>query len=44
VNAALYKFSPFSGAAPSPEWLLWCILWIAGVLACGSFLLRRREL
>ena len=44
VNAALYKFSPFSGAAPSPEWLLWCILWIAGVMACGSFLLRRREL
>jgi ABC-type transport system involved in multi-copper enzyme maturation permease subunit len=44
VNAAIYKFSPFSGAAPSPEWLLWCILWIAGVLACGSFLFRRREL
>ena len=44
VNAALYKFSPFSGAAPSPEWFLWCVLWIAGALALGSWLLRHREL
>lgn len=44
VNAALYRFSPFSGAAPSIEWMLWCVLWIAGALALGAFLLRRREL
>jgi hypothetical protein len=44
VNAALYRFSPFSGAAPSPEWMLWCVLWIAGALVLGAFLLRQREL
>lgn len=44
VNAALYKFSPFSGAQPSPEWLAWCIVWVAGMLALGVLLLRRREL
>ena len=40
----LYKYSPFSGAAPGPEWMLWCVLWVGGVLAIGSLLLRRREL
>ena len=44
INAALYRFSPFSGAAPSPEWLLWTIAWVVGMLALGAFLLRRREL
>ena len=44
INAALYRFSPFSGAAPSPEWLLWTIAWVVGMLALGVFLLRRREL
>jgi ABC-type transport system involved in multi-copper enzyme maturation permease subunit len=44
ANAALYRFSPFSGATPSPEWLAWCIVWVAGMLALGVLLLRRREL
>jgi ABC-type transport system involved in multi-copper enzyme maturation permease subunit len=43
-NAALYKFSPFSGAPPSIEWLLWCLFWVAAVLALGAFSLRTREL
>jgi ABC-type transport system involved in multi-copper enzyme maturation permease subunit len=40
----LYKFSPFSGAPPSLEWLAWCVLWVVGALALGAILLRRREL
>lgn len=44
VNAALYKFSPFSGASPSPVSLVWCVAWIAAMLALGILLLRRREL
>jgi hypothetical protein len=44
ANPALYKFSPFSGTTPSPEWLLWCVVWIVGALAIGILLLRRREL
>ncbi len=44
VNAGLYKFSPFSGATPSLPWLAWCVVWIAGALAVGILLLRRREL
>lgn len=44
VNAGLYRFSPFSGAAPSPLWLAWCIVWILGALGLGITLLRRREL
>jgi hypothetical protein len=40
----LYRFSPFSGSAPGPEWLAWCLVWIVGCLALGTFLLRRREL
>jgi ABC-type transport system involved in multi-copper enzyme maturation permease subunit len=44
VNAYLYKFSPFSGAAPSLTWLAWCAIWIVGMLAIGILLLRRREL
>jgi ABC-type transport system involved in multi-copper enzyme maturation permease subunit len=44
ANASLYKFSPFSGAAPSPLWLAWCAVWVVGVLAIGILLLRRREL
>jgi ABC-type transport system involved in multi-copper enzyme maturation permease subunit len=44
ANASLYKFSPFSGTTPSPEWLLWCVVWIVGALAIGILLLRRREL
>jgi hypothetical protein len=43
-NPDLYKFSPFSGAVPSPEWILWCLVWVAGVLALGAISLRRREL
>ncbi len=43
-NPDLYRFSPFSGSAPSLIWLAWCAAWIAGCLALGTFLLRRREL
>jgi ABC-type transport system involved in multi-copper enzyme maturation permease subunit len=43
-NPDLYRFSPFSGSTPSPEWLAWCLIWIVGCLALGTFLLRRREL
>ena len=44
ANASLYKFSPFSGAAPSLLWLAWCLIWVVGALAIGMVLLRRREL
>ena len=44
AEPALYKFSPFSGTQPDLFWLAWCIAWIAGALAIGAFLLRRREL
>jgi hypothetical protein len=44
AEPALYKFSPFSGAAPSLLWLAWCIVWVAGAMSIGIFLLRRREL
>jgi ABC-type transport system involved in multi-copper enzyme maturation permease subunit len=44
ANVDLYQFSPFSGSAPSLEWLLWCLIWIIGALAAGAFLLRHREL
>jgi ABC-type transport system involved in multi-copper enzyme maturation permease subunit len=44
AQPALYKFSPFSGVAPSLPWLAWCIVWVAGALAIGILLLRRREL
>jgi hypothetical protein len=43
ASPALYKFSPFSGTAPDPVWLGWCLLWIVGALAIGIVLLRRRE-
>ena len=43
ANVDLYKFSPFSGSAPSPEWLAWCVLWTVGALALAAWLLRRRE-
>jgi hypothetical protein len=43
-NVDLYRYSPFSGVAPGPGWLLWCVLWVVGALAVGSFLFRRREL
>jgi ABC-type transport system involved in multi-copper enzyme maturation permease subunit len=43
ASPALYKFSPFSGSAPEPFWLAWCVIWIVGVLAIGIVLLRRRE-
>jgi ABC-type transport system involved in multi-copper enzyme maturation permease subunit len=43
ATPALYKFSPFSGSAPDPVWLGWCLLWIVGALAIGIVLLRRRE-
>jgi len=43
ASPALYKFSPFSGSAPDPLWLAWCLLWTVGVLAVGIVLLRRRE-
>jgi hypothetical protein len=44
ANVDLYRFSPFSGSAPSPEWLVWCLVWIVGVLALATWLLRRREI
>lgn len=44
ANAALYKYSPFSGAAPGLLWLVWCLAWTVGALAIGIVLLRRREL
>jgi ABC-type transport system involved in multi-copper enzyme maturation permease subunit len=44
VNAALYRFSPFSGTPPSLLWLAWCVVWVVGALAIGTLLLRRREL
>jgi ABC-2 type transport system permease protein len=44
ANVDLYRFSPFSGSAPSPEWLVWCLVWIVGVLALAAWLLRRREI
>ncbi len=44
VNAAIYRFSPFSGEPPSLLWLAWCAIWIIGALALGILLLRRREL
>ena len=44
AEPALYKFSPFSGAPPSLLWLAWCAAWIAGAMAIGILLLRRREL
>ena len=43
ATPALYKFSPFSGSAPDPVWLGWCLLWIVGALAVGIVPLRRRE-
>jgi hypothetical protein len=44
ASPALYKFSPFSGSAPSPLWLAWCLVWVVGALAIAALLLRRREL
>lgn len=44
INAALYRFSPFSGAAPDPIWLAWCVVWVVGALWIGIALLRRREI
>jgi ABC-type transport system involved in multi-copper enzyme maturation permease subunit len=44
ANADLYRFSPFSGTAPGPLWLAWCVVWVVGALAIGILLLRRREL
>ncbi len=43
-NPLLYKYSPFSGYTPSLEWLIWSLVWIAGALALGAYLLRTREL
>ena len=43
VNANLYRFSPFSGTAPSLPWLAWCVIWILGALALGIVLFRNRE-
>ncbi|HEX7497491.1 MAG TPA: ABC transporter permease [Candidatus Limnocylindrales bacterium] len=43
VNANLYRFSPFSGTAPSLPWLAWCVIWIVGALALGIVLFRNRE-
>jgi ABC-type transport system involved in multi-copper enzyme maturation permease subunit len=44
ANPVLYRFSPFSGYQLRPEWLAWCLVWVAGTLAIGAWLLRRREL
>ena len=44
ADAALYQFSPFSGAAPRPEWLAWCVVWVVAMLTLGTWLLGRREL
>ena len=43
ANVDLYRFSPFSGSAPSLEWLIWCFVWVVGALALGAWLLRHRE-
>ena len=43
ASPALYRFSPFSGSAPDPAWLAWCLLWVVGALAIGIVLLRHRE-
>lgn len=43
VNAAIYRFSPFSGAAPELYWLAWCVVWVVAMLWLGIVLLRRRE-
>jgi ABC-type transport system involved in multi-copper enzyme maturation permease subunit len=43
ASPALYRFSPFSGTAPSLLWLVWCLVWVVGALAIGIVLLRRRE-
>lgn len=43
VNAAIYRFSPFSGAPQEPYWLAWCLLWVIGAMWLGIVLLRRRE-
>jgi ABC-type transport system involved in multi-copper enzyme maturation permease subunit len=43
VSANLYRFSPFSGTAPGPLWLAWCVVWIVAALAVGIVLLRNRE-
>jgi hypothetical protein len=44
ANPDLYRFSPFSGSAPSLEWALWCVAWVAAMLAFGALSLRSREL
>lgn len=44
ANPDLYRFSPFSGTQPGPEWLVYCVLWVVGMLGIGCLLLRRREL
>ena len=44
ADPALYRYSPFSGVAPSPTWLAWCVVWIVAVLAIGALLFRRREI
>ncbi len=43
VNAAIYRFSPFSGASPELYWLAWCVVWVIAMLWLGIVLLRRRE-
>jgi ABC-type transport system involved in multi-copper enzyme maturation permease subunit len=41
----VFTVSPFfSGSPPPLAWLAWCAVWVAGTLAVGVVLLRRREL
>jgi hypothetical protein len=45
IGAQAFRVSPFfSGSPPHPLWLLWCAAWLAGALAVGILLLRRREI
>jgi ABC-type transport system involved in multi-copper enzyme maturation permease subunit len=42
---AQFQGNPFFAAhPPSPAFLVWTLAWIAGALAIGAWLLRRREL
>jgi ABC-type transport system involved in multi-copper enzyme maturation permease subunit len=44
-TAEVYTVSPFFAGSPPPfAWLAWCAIWLAGTLAVGALLLRRREL
>ncbi len=44
-TAQAFTASPFVAGSPPPvAWLAWSAIWVAGTLAVGTLLLRRREL